>query len=158
MVGFIWNTSRVYQYDNPHLNEEATGRFRKRRPNAITMWRGVRRRCRYAEREGLTSQTTWQNQDGRQTYTSNGVSDLRWFTPKQPNLRLTQESLRMVTARVLAVLSGSFTSQIETGPILTWFSDSRCSQCWEPDFYITTAGTGGSNPCGRRQRRGRRMW
>ena len=29
---------------------------------------------------------------------------------KQPNLGLTQESLRMVTARVLFVLSGSFTS------------------------------------------------
>ena len=38
---------------------------------------------------------------------------------KQPNLRLTQESLRMVTARVLIVLSGSFTSQIEMGPTLT---------------------------------------
>ena len=38
---------------------------------------------------------------------------------KQPNLGLTQESLRMVTARVLVVLSGSFTSQIETGPTLT---------------------------------------
>ena len=39
---------------------------------------------------------------------------------KQPNLAwLTQESLRMVTARVLVVLSGSFTSQIETGPTVT---------------------------------------
>ena len=38
---------------------------------------------------------------------------------KQPNLGLTQESLRMVTARVLVVLMGSFTSQIETGPTLT---------------------------------------
>ena len=38
---------------------------------------------------------------------------------KQSNLGLTQESLRMVTARVLVVLSGSFTSQIETGPTLT---------------------------------------
>ena len=38
---------------------------------------------------------------------------------KQPNLGLTQESLRMVTARVLVVLSGSFTSQTETGPTLT---------------------------------------
>ena len=38
---------------------------------------------------------------------------------KQPNLGLTQESLRMVTDRVLVVLSGSFTSQIETGPTLT---------------------------------------
>ena len=59
--------------------------------------------------------------------------------------QLTQESLRMVTARVLVVLSGSFTSQIETGPTLTWFSDSRgihSPQWWEPDFYITTAGTG----------------
>ena len=51
----------------------------------------------------------------------------------------------MVTARVLVVLNGSFTSQIETGPTLTWFSDSRGihrPQCWKPDFYITTAGTG----------------
>ena len=32
---------------------------------------------------------------------------------------LTQESLRMVTGRVLVVLSGSFTSQIQTGPKLT---------------------------------------
>ena len=64
---------------------------------------------------------------------------------KQPNLELTQESLRMVTARVLDVLNGSFTSQIETGPTLAWFSDSRgihSPQCWEPDCYITTAGTG----------------
>ena len=38
---------------------------------------------------------------------------------KQSNLWLTQETLRMVTARVLVVLSGSFTSQIETGPTLT---------------------------------------
>ena len=38
---------------------------------------------------------------------------------KQPNLGLTQESLRTVTARVLVVLSGSFTSHIETGPTLT---------------------------------------
>ena len=38
---------------------------------------------------------------------------------KQPNLGLTQESLRMVTDRVLVVLSGSFTSQIETGPTLS---------------------------------------
>ena len=38
---------------------------------------------------------------------------------KQHNLGLTQESLRMVTARVLVVLSGSFTSQIETGPTIT---------------------------------------
>ena len=38
---------------------------------------------------------------------------------KQPNLGLTQESLRMVTARLLVVLSGSFTSQIEAGPTLT---------------------------------------
>ena len=38
---------------------------------------------------------------------------------KQPNLGLMQESLRMVTARVLVVLSGSVTSQIETGPTLT---------------------------------------
>ena len=38
---------------------------------------------------------------------------------KQPNLGITQESLRVVTARVLVVLSGSFTSQIETGPTLT---------------------------------------
>ena len=38
---------------------------------------------------------------------------------KQLNLGLTQESLRMVTARVLVVLSGSVTSQIETGPTLT---------------------------------------
>ena len=38
---------------------------------------------------------------------------------KQRNLGLTQESLRMVTARVLVVLSGSFTSQIDTGPTLT---------------------------------------
>ena len=38
---------------------------------------------------------------------------------KQPNLGLTQESLRMVTAKVLVVLSGSFTSQIQTGPTLT---------------------------------------
>ena len=38
---------------------------------------------------------------------------------KQPNLGLTQELLRMVTARVLVVLSGSFMSQIETGPTLT---------------------------------------
>ena len=37
---------------------------------------------------------------------------------KQPTLGLTQESLRMVTARVPVVLSGSFTSQIETGPTL----------------------------------------
>ena len=38
---------------------------------------------------------------------------------KQSNVGLTQESLRMVTARVLVVLSGSFTSQIETGQTLT---------------------------------------
>ena len=38
---------------------------------------------------------------------------------KQPNLGLTQESPRMVTARVLVVLSGSFTSEIETEPTLT---------------------------------------
>jgi len=38
---------------------------------------------------------------------------------KQPYLGLTQESLGMVTVRVLVVLSGSFTSQIETGPTLT---------------------------------------
>ena len=38
---------------------------------------------------------------------------------KQPNLGLMQESLRMVIARVLVVLSGSFTSQIEPGPTLT---------------------------------------
>ena len=40
---------------------------------------------------------------------------------KQPSLGagLTQELLRMVTARVLVVLSGSFTSHIETGPTLT---------------------------------------
>ena len=38
---------------------------------------------------------------------------------KQPNIGLTQTSLRMVTARVLVVLSGSFTSQIETEPTLT---------------------------------------
>ena len=35
------------------------------------------------------------------------------------NLGLTQESLSMVTARVLVVLSGSFTPQIDTGPTLT---------------------------------------
>ena len=38
---------------------------------------------------------------------------------KQPNLGLTQESLMVVTARVLVFLSGSFTSQIEMGPTLT---------------------------------------
>ena len=70
-----------------------------------------------------------------------------------PILGLTQESLslRMVTARVLDSLSSSVVllrpkmSQIETGLTLTWFSDSRgihSLQCWEPDFYITTAGTG----------------
>ena len=49
------------------------------------------------------------------------VSGLRSqvINSKQPNLGLTQESLRMVTARVLVVLSGSFTSQIEAGPTLT---------------------------------------
>ena len=63
-------------------------------------------------------------------------------------LALSVGTARVVTARVLVVLSGSFTSQIETGPTLTWFSDSRgihSPQCWEPDFYIkyiTTAGTG----------------
>ena len=41
------------------------------------------------------------------------------YYSKQPYLGLTQESLRMVTARVLVVLGGSFTSQIETGLTLT---------------------------------------
>ena len=48
-----------------------------------------------------------------------GVLRSQVIYSKQPNLGLTQESLRMVTVRVLGVLSGSFTSQIETGPILT---------------------------------------
>ena len=53
-------------------------------------------------------------------YTSKfSVLSSQVINSKQPNLGLTQESLRMVTARVLVVLSGSFTSQIETGPTLT---------------------------------------
>jgi len=48
-----------------------------------------------------------------------GILSSQVIYSKQPNLGLTQESLRMVTARVLVVLSGSFTSQIETGPTLT---------------------------------------
>ena len=43
---------------------------------------------------------------------------------KQPNIGLAQESLRMVTARVLVVLSGSLTSQIETIMMVVIDSDS----------------------------------
>ena len=55
---------------------------------------------------------------------------------------------RVVTARVLVILSGSFTSQIEMGLTLTWFSNSwgiNSPQCWQPDFntqYATPAMTG----------------
>ena len=49
----------------------------------------------------------------------NVVLSSQVINSKQPKIGLTQESLRMVTARVLVVLSGSFTSQIETGPTLT---------------------------------------
>ena len=50
--------------------------------------------------------------------------------------------------KVIVILCGSFTSQIGTGQILMWFSDSRgiySPQCWEPGFntkYTTTAVTG----------------
>ena len=50
---------------------------------------------------------------------------------------LSMLALMEVTARVLVVLSGSFTSQIETGPTLMWFSNSRgvhSPQCWRPGF------------------------
>ena len=50
---------------------------------------------------------------------------------------LSMLALRVVTARVLVVLSGSFTFQIETEPTLTRFSDSQRiqrPQCWEPGF------------------------
>ena len=56
--------------------------------------------------------------------------------------------LSVVTARVLVVLSSSFTSQIETGPTLTWFSNSlgiHSPQCWEAGFntkYTMPAITG----------------
>ena len=55
------------------------------------------------------------------------------FTPNRP-LNAGTEG---VTARVLVILSGSFTGQIETGPALTLFSDSwgiHSPQCWEPGF------------------------
>jgi len=39
--------------------------------------------------------------------------------------------LRVFIAKVLGVLNGSITSQIETGPTLT---NIHCPQCWEPGF------------------------
>ena len=58
---------------------------------------------------------------------------------------LSMLALRVVTARMLVILSGSFTSQNETGRTLTRFSDSQgihSPRCWEPGFYTKYAVTG----------------
>ena len=64
------------------------------------------------------------------------------YTPSRPFCAGTEGG----HCRVLVVLSGSFASEIETAgnDIISWFSDSRGTHCWEPGFsnkYITSAVT-----------------
>ena len=59
------------------------------------------------------------------------------FSECFPQANVSMLALRMVTARVLVILSGSFTSQTDVRLTLTWFSDSwwiNSPQCWEPGF------------------------
>ena len=64
---------------------------------------------------------------------------------KQPNLGLTQESLRMVTARVLVVISGSFTSQINV--ILRFTRDTQSPRAKvESQIFISQLPVPGIEP------------